>query len=521
MPAAMPQIDKIVLLMLENRSIDNVLGWLYEGAELPPERLYPPGSSPRFDGIPLGAGNRVGTRSYAPRRGTQDLRQPLRQPRWNPNELWENTGNQCYWDGDGNDAVPRWSPTAAPPMTGFARDYARWYDAVSEVMGAYTSDQLPVLYGLAESFAVSDAWFSSVPTESNPNRAFGLCGSSQGAVDNADTSYYQLPTVLNALGTAPQPKSWTVYWQYNGCLDMDPRGDGATCFTVDVFPWIRRAVERGEGRAAHWNAFFEAAAAGTLPDVSFIEPFSTGGYGLPWGTDFVGLQGNDYHAPGWVGQAEWDLNRVYEALRDSPHWEKTLLVITFDEHGGTWDHVPPPPAVPPDDQPSLRDFAFDRMGVRVPAILVSPWVTPGSVFRAPPGAAYPYDHTSVINTVLRWAGIDPATAGFGARVAAAPSFHEVLGDTFHDNRPDIAVPAHYETMGGPKGPHNVPFGIGRMRPLDFRRIEAESTSHSDFLHRLRREAGTDGRSATARAADWLRTVGFLTRRRVQARSLRR
>ena len=125
-----------------------------------------------------------------------------------------------------------------------------------------TRDQLPVLYGLAESFAVSDAWFSSVPTESNPNRAFGLCGSSQGAVDNSDTSYYELPTVLNLLGAAPAPKSWTVYWQYNGSLDMDPRKGDSTCFTVDVFPEIRQAIERGEGSAAHWHGFFAAARAG-------------------------------------------------------------------------------------------------------------------------------------------------------------------------------------------------------------------------------------------------------------------
>lgn len=514
MAAVMPNIKKIVLLMLENRSLDAALGWLYEDVDLKDDQVFPPNSSRRFDGIPPGTHNDVGSVRYTPSRGTQDMFQPMRQPRWNPNEWWENIGNQCYWDSDGVDSVPRWAQHKTPPMTGFAKDYAAFYDAPGEVMGAYSKEQLPVLYGLAEGYAVSDRWFSSVPTESNPNRAFGLCGSSQGAVNNSDAVYYELPTFLNALNVAPEPKTWALYWQYNGSEDMDPRKDG-TCFTEDVFPYIRRAVERGEGVSAYWDEFFRRAAAGTLPDVSYIEPFSTGGYGFPWGTDFIGLQGNDYHPPGWVGQAEWDLNRVYEALRDSPHWDETLLVITFDEHGGTYDHVPPPPAVKPDDYPSLRDFAFDRMGPRVPAILVSPYVRPGTVFRAPTDSTYALDHASVISTVLRWAGVDPATAGLGDRVAQAPSFHDVVSDTFHDNKLDFKVPADYQQMGGKKGPHNIPFGIGKMKPHDMRRIEAESSSHVDFLHRLRREAAKDGRSARTRALDWVKAVGFLGRSRLR------
>lgn len=506
----MPQINKVVLLMLENRSLDNVLGWLYDGVELPADRVYPSDSSRGFDGITSYLENGVGDHVYKPSRGTQQRFQPLRQPRWNPNEWWANVGNQCYWDAHGHEAIARWTAGSTAPMTGFAKDYAAFYDSTGEVMGAYSKDQLPVLYGLAEGFAVSDRWFSSVPTETNPNRAFGLCGTSQGAVDNADRMYYTTPTLLNALSSAPEPKSWKVYWQYNGSEDMDPDKNDPICYTVDVFQQIRVAVNEDRGRAACLEQFFADAAAGELPDVSYIEPFSTGGYGFPWGDDFIGLQGNDYHAPGWVGQAEWDLNRVYQALIDSPHWDETLLVITFDEHGGTWDHVPPQSALNPDKWPPLQPFDFNFTGVRVPAILVSPWVKPGSVFRAPTGSPYPFDHTSVIATLLRWAGIeDLTTTGFGRRVAAAPSFHEVVGPTYHDNTPEFTVPVSYQTMGGPKGPHNIPFGIGKMKPHDFRRIEAQSSSHRDFLHRLRREAANDGRNALERAADFVRSEALL------------
>ena len=175
MPAGMPQIKKIVWLTLENRSLDHMLGWLYSTQTLPSERVFPAESSQVFEGITPKCVNYVETTPYAPAEGTQDRFQPMRQPRYNPNEWWENVSNQMYWDAYGNNSVPPWSKPK-PPMTGFACDYARFFANVDEVMGAYTSDQLPVLYGLAEEFAVSDRWFSSVPTETNPNRAFSVCG---------------------------------------------------------------------------------------------------------------------------------------------------------------------------------------------------------------------------------------------------------------------------------------------------------------------------------------------------------
>lgn len=487
MTAAMPRIKKIVMLMLENRSLDNVLGWLYEHEDLPLDRVFPAGSSTRFDGISNGDRNDVDRMPYRPAHGTHDRHQPMRQPRWNPNEWWENTGNQMYWDGYGHESVPRWS-AGTPPMTGFARDYWAAYDSPGEVMGAYTREQLPVLYGLAEAYAVSDRWFSSVPTETNPNRAFSLCGTSLGACDNADTEFYDAPTIFDALTAARPRKSWGVYYQYNGSLDMDPTSDNA-CFTTGAFPYVRRAVHRGDGLVDNYDGFLRVLASGDLPDFSYLEPFWSGGYGFPLGDDFAGLQGNDYHAPAWVGQAEFDLRELYAALRASPHWDEMLFIVTFDEHGGTWDHVPPPPAVKPDSSPSHKPFDFRRMGVRVPTILISPWVRPGTVFRAPAGSGYDFDHTSFIATILRWAGLDPLTADMGLRVANAPTFDGVLGDTRYVDPPMFVVPDEYATMGGPKGPRNIPFGIGKMTIQTFRAVVDQSTSAIDFIERLRCAAG--------------------------------
>src|SRR5262245_32689629 len=126
MQPVMPQIEKIIFLMLENRSLDHVLGWLYKDAKPPfqPPHIYPANSRATFDGNSEQNLNYVKEMGYAPFEGSQDQSQPLRTPRWNPNEKFEQIGNQYYWDGYGNNQCPRWSKTVAPPMQGFAYDYA-------------------------------------------------------------------------------------------------------------------------------------------------------------------------------------------------------------------------------------------------------------------------------------------------------------------------------------------------------------------------------------------------------------
>jgi phospholipase C len=123
-----------------------------------------------------------------------------------------------------------------------------------------------------------------------------------------------------------------------------------------------------------------------------------------------------------VALGEQLIHDVYEALRAGPGWAQTLLVITYDEHGGCFDHVPPPwGAVPPDTTTGEFSFGFDRFGLRVPTVLVSPLIAPGTVFRVPAGGT-PLDHTSILKTVeLRW-----DLGALTARDAAAPDFGNVL-----------------------------------------------------------------------------------------------
>jgi phospholipase C len=138
--------------------------------------------------------------------------------------------------------------------------------------------------------------------------------------------------------------------------------------------------------------------------------------------------------------------------------------------------------------PSLRAFDFTWMGPRVPTILVSPYLTPGTVFRKPDESKWEFDHTSFIATILKWAGIDPTTAKLGQRVAVAPTFEGVLTTTRSTRTPPtFTVPADYQHMGGTKGPHNIPFDFGQMHIREWHRLFDHARSAEEFLERLRPE----------------------------------
>lgn len=171
-------------------------------------------------------------------------------------------------------------------------------------------------------------------------------------------------------------------------------------------------------RKGSFTDFKSAAANGTLPEFSFIEP-AWGGGGA------VGQ--NDQHPVSDVFAGEQLIADTYAALRNGPDWSSTLLIITYDESGGCYDHVPPPwggGVVAPDKSTdsSVNKFAFNRLGPRVPAVLVSPWIRPGTVFRAPDGAP-PIEHTVVLKTIQNKWNLAPLPS---KRVAAACDLSSVL-----------------------------------------------------------------------------------------------
>jgi phospholipase C len=450
-PRVMEQIETVVVLMLENRSLDNVLGWLY--AEGAPRLVFPPGSPERYDGIPAGAENAYETTAFSPKRGTAGYRTRCRVPAYDPNEPIAHVAQQLY--ADGFEKMPPGSPWAStPPMKGFVGDYHEAYiDDVSEVMGAYSPEDLPILSGLAKGFAVSDRWFSSVPTQTDPNRAFSLCGTSRGAETNDQIdggTFADANTLFNVL--AAKGKTWALYWQSESPLST---GEPLTWqpYTSYFYPRMMAPDALAKGATKGYPQFLADARDGKLPSFSYVEPYWGGGVGVIFDpTSWVGIQGTDYHPPAWIGPAEAELLQIYEALVQSPQWPHMLLVITFDEHGGNWDHVPPPRALPPDASVGASGFAFDRLGVRIPTILVSPFVEAGTVFRAPAGSEWDLDHTSLLATLCKWAGVDPASAALGARTAAAPTFEGVLRSTARtEPLPTLTLPEGYAQQGGGKG----------------------------------------------------------------------
>ena len=478
----MPQIDTIIVLMLENRSLDSMLGWLH--ADGAPVRVVPEGSEPpAFDGIPHGVENVAFGAAHAPARGREALgEQRWRVPRQDPREALADVFRQMYGDGDGITSPLTWADEA--PMTGFASDFERMLPPdVGEVMGAYTHEELPVLYELAERFAVSDRWFSSVPTETTPNRAFAFCGTSEGKETDADRPLtYSSPTIFNALNATGT--TWAIYAQTD--VAGIPFTNGGATYSELVFDGVRSALAEPDHRGAvlPYESLLDCLRDGwQLPSFCWIEP--SWGWGLGDEATFVGRQGNDYHPPTWVGPAEADLAALFEAIVTSRHWPNLLFVVTFDEHGGTWDHVPPPRAVNPDGRVGPSGFAFERFGPRVPALLISPFIEPRTVVRPPVGSTAPFDHTSIIKTVLAWAGADDdSIAAFGRRVADAPMFDHALGETVVQPHPTIpTVPAGFASQCT-QGSHLLPEAVDGRPIAELKHIAAECSTLEEFVARL-------------------------------------
>jgi phospholipase C len=387
-------IDHLVVLMLENRSFDHMLGYLY-------------GKSSNFAGLdgtesnPDPEGNHVKVFKITP-----DKENAYWYPLLNPSEGYLATNQQLF--GSQNAPNP---PTATNNgfVTSFAAEIAHPAHpndpklsglAASSIMGMYASETLPVLSGLAKGYAVCDGWFSSVPTQTYPNRAFALAGTSLGRVQDKEGSHFDTPSVFGALSKVGA--TWKIY------------GYSGVPLTASDFPETRNPAAKAN--LGTFKTFRDDAKTGNLPSFSFLEP--------EWADyhDPTRRQENDQHPISSLANGEQFIYDVYQALRAGPDWDRTLLIITYDEHGGTFDHVPPPTtATPPDNKIGPSKFDFTRFGVRVPAVLVSPLIKAGTVLNAP-AAGPPFDHTSILATIRkRW-----ATALLGKRDAAAPDISSVL-----------------------------------------------------------------------------------------------
>ena len=324
-------------------------------------------------------------------------------PNPDPQESFDQITFQLYGP-QGFATDPRW------PMQGFAVDYQSVASSSpGQIMECYLPDQIPVMSSLARSFAISDRWFCSTPNQTWPNRSFVHTGTANGNINNGnppDPLRWNVTTIFNVLESMGE--SWTVF--SDTLL--------APSLTRTMFPKLWDPLL--DGHFLGFSAFEHACSNGSLPSYSFIEP------------SFL-LDPNDEHPPHDVTAGEEFLHAIWQSVSESPAWNKILLVITFDEHGGCFDHVlPPANATTPDDasNPGASNFRFDRFGVRVPTILVSPYIEPGTVFRASASATEtPYDHTSILATLRDWLSIPEAIMLPSRRIKAAPNLEQVLTRT--------------------------------------------------------------------------------------------
>eukprot|EP01113_Clastostelium_recurvatum_P003229 TRINITY_DN11403_c0_g1_i2.p1 TRINITY_DN11403_c0_g1~~TRINITY_DN11403_c0_g1_i2.p1 ORF type:complete len:512 (-),score=97.08 TRINITY_DN11403_c0_g1_i2:89-1546(-) len=366
--ASSTKIKKIVVLMEENRSYDHFFGFNPFGNGL---------TGKEFNVVNTKQENstRVGVDEFQPEIAICD-----------PDHGTAATTSKVF----GMAALSR-NDTSNPTMSGFVewenhRGNNGTNNNFCKVMSMMTPQHVPVMTALASEFGSMDRFFASVPGPTWPNRLYMLSATSAGCTstgtfyDDKRLHLYPQRTIFDQLNA--EGMTWRHY--YNDT------------------PWemFLESLVKNVEHIRGMEQFYEDARTGNLPQFSWINPRA----GM---NETTKQPSNDQHPDHDVSAGEAYYKDIYEALRASPDWENILYIVTYDEHGGFYDHVPTPVNVPPpDDHPSypLADYKFDRLGVRIPCLLISPWIPKGTILSAPPAAQKPalnseYSLTSIIATV--------------------------------------------------------------------------------------------------------------------------
>jgi len=427
-------ITTYVYMMMENRTYDSLLGArTLEG--LPGDGLRPGLSNPDLNG------NRIASYAAAVDRGsdTATVCDPDPPHSWAPSHASWNNG----------------------AMDGFVREYQMRQAGrpnATEPMKYMTRAHQPITWALADAYTSCDRWFASVMGPTLPNRAYWHAGTSFGLDNNM--------AVLNAFASSPVPTIYNrlvergVDWAYYfGNLAVAALLAQPGPYQIDVGPTDGTGNIRRFGEARYSvGHFFKNAAAGTLPPVVYIDP----AFGL-----------NDDHPPVHPILGQELIAAVYTALAKSPQWKNCMLVITYDEHGGYFDHVPPPTTT--DD--TLARFGvdgFQQLGFRVPALVVGPYAKQGYV------SSVQYDHTSALKHLQNTFGLDSLTA----RVDAANDLTDCI---------DLERLAR----GEPAPPIELPM----LSALDWPIEAASCTGQGGFPESLAPAGGDDGDTTIAEWAD--------------------
>jgi phospholipase C len=423
------RIEHVFVLMLENRSFDHMFG--FSGLT----GVDRDGSPTPVIGVDPNVNKNVDSNTHlpVPVTITPHADFALKGIDEDPGHEFEDTlmALCAQFDPQGNLVLPRPSYQPVPggyrtiTNGGFVENYTHPSNpdgkpsaTPDRIMRCFdTPNDLPVMFQLAQEFAICDQWFSSIPGPTWPNRFFLLAASS-GGLDHS-------PSGLEVV-TATTVEGYR--FQNGNIFDLlDENCVEWKIFEGDEFPvsfaLSGMNLNALQGRFKDFEDFeSELAKSSFEPKFVFIEPkYGAHGFDVTGPGDFT--CGNSMHPLDDVTRGEKLVKTVYEAIRNSPHWERSLLLIVFDEHGGFYDHVTPPTAVPPGDtmtQSYIQNhFQYDQLGVRVPALVISPLI-PRSVIDHTI-----YDHTSMLATIERLFGMRPLTK----RDAAANDFLHLLSLT--------------------------------------------------------------------------------------------
>jgi len=345
------QIQTLIVLMFENRSFDHLMGYL----GLPPhnkdvEGLQKiPGFTNDYNGSP-----------YPIFR----LANPSQKLPDDPPHERENIGTQLDPDGD-----------YSYSMKGFVRSYAsvRQVNPGDQpmVMGYYTADDVPSTHFFATNYAICDHWFTPIPTGTQPNRLMAFSGY----------------TLNDRNQSAIIPKQDLVYdWLTRNNITWRVYHEGIPFFMM-MDDWHVKVLT--DDHFCSYDDFQDDVNSGKLPQVVFIEPRYT---------DAPHFEtASDDHAPSPVTPPPHFLSRVYSDLITSwAQWQKTLLIVNYDENGGFFDHVKPLPIpTAPPNGANYKYGPFQTTGPRIPAYIISPFVKPGAVYHGN------LDHTSVLKCIAK------------------------------------------------------------------------------------------------------------------------
>jgi phospholipase C len=355
-------LKHIVVLMMENRSFDHMLGAL-RGRNPAIDGLTGAETNPDSTGVPV---------TVAPNAAYQSQLDP------DPDHHFPAVDLQIF-----GGVTTAQDAKRTPNMQGFVKSYVNVEHNLAHshlIMNYFTPEKLPVLTTLATQFAVFNRWFASIPGPTLCNRAFAHYGTSFGQV-SMDLFYWnkQYKSIYERLVAAGHSSRLYYFDEASSSLE------------------VVNLLQNQPSLFGTFQDFLDACSRNKLPEYSFIEPNYTD-HDAPDGSGE--LIASDQHPDHDVRAGEQFIATVYSAIRNNPSlWANTALLIVYDEHGGIYDHVQPPACIPdgfvaqPKDTGTPDPFHFDRLGVRVPAVLVSPWIAPNTVINET------FEHASIPATM--------------------------------------------------------------------------------------------------------------------------